>query len=116
MFSATFCNTAENFSKDQNGESNHNTAQAPKTRRDKSFMSTLYMPAPSIDVIQAEIQHYLHEGPEPKGTKPLTYWATHQNQYPLLLSTMAHFFLAIPATSASSKCVFSKGCHIVSWK
>ncbi|KNZ47242.1 uncharacterized protein VP01_657g10 [Puccinia sorghi] len=69
-------------------------------RKNKSFFkSALYRPAPSINGIPVKIQHYLRKDPEPKGTKPLAYWAAHQNQFPLL-STMAHIFLVILGTSA----------------
>ncbi|KNZ47033.1 hypothetical protein VP01_6737g1 [Puccinia sorghi] len=57
-----FCNTAESFANNQNGKkSNHHSPQPPETRNKKSFFTL----APSIEGIQAEIQHHLHVGPEP---------------------------------------------------
>ncbi|KNZ60750.1 hypothetical protein VP01_1505g4 [Puccinia sorghi] len=77
--------------------------------------STSSDPKPKRIGIQDEINQYLSEEIETERFKVLDYWASQQKSIPNL-SVMAHHYLSIPATSASSKQVFSKGLWIVSWQ
>ncbi|KNZ47846.1 uncharacterized protein VP01_609g9 [Puccinia sorghi] len=63
--------------------------------------------------VHAELSLYLKEELEPEGTNKLKYWFVRQKKLPTL-SKMARIYLAIPATSAASERVFSKGRGIVS--
>jgi hypothetical protein len=65
--------------------------------------------------VEVEIRTYFKEDTKPKGTNVLAYWAGCQKKFPIL-SKMAQTFLAIPATSAASEQVFSKGRQIISWQ
>ncbi|KNZ57828.1 uncharacterized protein VP01_2062g2 [Puccinia sorghi] len=64
------------------------------------------------DKIKGEILRYLKDDVEPDGTNILLYWKNQKSKYPVL-SKMARCFLCIPATSAASERVFSKGHHII---
>ena len=75
----------------------------------------MYQPDPVIEGVQKEIATYLQEGIETKSVQVLHYWASRQNSLPTL-ALMARRYLCIPATSASSERVFSKGRRIVSWQ
>ncbi|KNZ45276.1 uncharacterized protein VP01_8306g2, partial [Puccinia sorghi] len=65
--------------------------------------------------VHAELSLYLKEELEPEGTNILKYWFVRKNKLPTL-SKMVQIYLAIPATSAASECVLSKGQRIVSWQ
>ncbi|KNZ58517.1 uncharacterized protein VP01_1916g4 [Puccinia sorghi] len=65
--------------------------------------------------IQSEIKQYLKEDIKSAEIKLMPYWATQQKTLPNL-ALIAHRYLCIPATSASSERVFSKGHHIISWQ
>ncbi|KNZ62864.1 uncharacterized protein VP01_1213g1 [Puccinia sorghi] len=58
---------------------------------------------------------YLKEDLEPEGHNLLKYWSIRQSKFPTL-SIIAHIYLGIPATSAASKCLFSKGIQIIYWQ
>ena len=90
-------------------------ARKTSSKTPELFSSELYEPMTVLDLVSAEINQYLKEDPEPQDTQPLGYWATRQTIYPIL-SQMARHFLSIPATSAASERVFSKGRRIVSWQ
>jgi hypothetical protein len=72
------------------------------------FSSEFYEATTPTDTIEGEIKKYLNEDPEPHNTQILTYWRNRQDSFPVL-ARMARCYLAIPATSASSERVFSKG-------
>ncbi|POW04657.1 hypothetical protein PSHT_11141 [Puccinia striiformis] len=68
-----------------------------------------------VAVLEAEIDCYLKEDLKPEKTDAPSYWAVQQKNYPVL-SKMARRFLAVPATSAASERVSSRGRQIVSWQ
>jgi hypothetical protein len=68
-----------------------------------------------LNSVEAKISQYLKEEPEQEGTSILQYWFTRRKKFPTL-AKMARIFLAIPATSAASERVFSKGRRIVLWQ
>jgi len=94
------------------------TSTAAGSKRPSFFSSELYethdLPE-QPDLIQAEITQYLKEDLDLEGTDILMYWSKGRKSYPML-SEIARMFLSIPATSASSKRVFSKGRRIISWQ
>ena len=102
-----------------NSDSNKKQPNEPQpvgSERKNFFSSALYKPAPTnSNGIQGKIRQYLHEDVELNGVKILPYWASRQATFPKLCM-MAHCYLAIPATSASSERVFSKGRRILSWQ
>ncbi|KNZ54891.1 uncharacterized protein VP01_2822g4, partial [Puccinia sorghi] len=91
---------------------------ASASRKPSFFLSELYdtndMPN-EPNSVQSEISQYLKEDLQPEGTNIIRYWSSSCKTYPTL-SELAHMYLLIPATSASSECVFSKGFQIISWQ
>ncbi|KNZ49385.1 hypothetical protein VP01_504g3 [Puccinia sorghi] len=76
------------------------------------FFLQWYEPAPvNFNGIQAKIKCYLSEDVKLEGAKMLPYLSSCQTTFPKL-ALMACHYLSIPATSASSERVFSKGCPI----
>ena len=94
---------------------NQETTPVPVEKARSIFASALYQPAPEIDGIQAEIKRYLNEDIKSEGIKILQYWASRKRSFPQL-AQMARCYLSIPATSASSERVFSKGRRVLSWQ
>lgn len=114
----TFREAARQFQpKDTTTQPTSSTSQTSSriAKKPSFFSSELYEPVAVLDTVEAEIDRYLKEDLEPEGTDALRYWAVRQKNYPVL-SKMARRFLAVPATSAASERVFSKGRRIVSWQ
>uniref|UniRef100_H2ZWK5 HAT C-terminal dimerisation domain-containing protein n=1 Tax=Latimeria chalumnae TaxID=7897 RepID=H2ZWK5_LATCH len=59
-----------------------------------------------ISCVQKKLMQYFSEKPSSRDTDPLTWWKTNQERLPHL-SKLARGFLAIPATSTPSECLFS---------
>ncbi|PLW30911.1 hypothetical protein PCANC_20329 [Puccinia coronata f. sp. avenae] len=124
--SVTFHKMADKF-KDQNNKNNQPTptgstsqsSAAPAMTENPNTISSEIRDAPNepekLDTVKAEIRQYLTEAPEKDGTDILNYWFTRRARFPTL-AKMARTFLAIPATSAASERVFSKGRRIISWQ
>ncbi|MBW0464945.1 hypothetical protein O181_004660 [Austropuccinia psidii MF-1] len=64
---------------------------------------------------EKELQWYFAEPPEPKDTDILIFWKSQGKLFPTL-ALMGHNYLAIPATSAPSECVFSGGRKILTYQ
>ncbi|KAH9448923.1 hypothetical protein Pst134EA_033173 [Puccinia striiformis f. sp. tritici] len=114
----TFKDTAEEFyknlTKDKQKEPDQQ-APPPVPKAKNFFALALYQPPPEMNGIQEEIDRYLKEDIEPEGIEVLSYWAHRQKTLPNL-AMMVRQYLSIPATSAASKRVFSKGRRVVSWQ
>ncbi|PLW35605.1 hypothetical protein PCANC_19056 [Puccinia coronata f. sp. avenae] len=80
----------------------------PKKSCQNNFRLSLRKPVAPVDGIKTEITKYLKDDPEDEDLNFLSYWVGRQKTYPML-AQMAQKFLAIPATSAASERVFSKG-------
>jgi hypothetical protein len=100
-------------SSQQDTAANHPTSSS--SSKQQLFFSSVRQPAPTLRGVQAKISEYLSEQIEPDGAQALTYWATRQYKFPIL-AQMARRYLAIPATSAASERVFSKGRRVLSWQ
>jgi hypothetical protein len=115
----TFCEVANEFKIEKSTPnptpSTTTSVSSSKQKPTSLFLAELYEPISVLDTIEAEVDRYLKEDLEPEKTDILQYWANRQNTFPTL-SAMARRYLAVPATSAASKRVFSKGQQIVSWK
>jgi hypothetical protein len=59
------------------------------------------------DRLSKELDSYLAEPNEEETSNPLSWWCSHQSQYPSV-AAVAKVYLAIPATSVPSERVFSK--------
>ncbi|MBW0484099.1 hypothetical protein O181_023814 [Austropuccinia psidii MF-1] len=68
-----------------------------------------------VTKLENELQQFLAEPLEPKDTNILKFWKSRHAIFPTLY-TMAHKYLAIPASSDPSKRVFSGGCKILTLK
>ncbi|CAG8797167.1 3203_t:CDS:2, partial [Gigaspora margarita] len=62
-----------------------------------------------------ELNHYLKSSPEPSTTNVLEWWKIHKNRYPTL-AIMVWNYLAILATSAPIKRIFSESGNIITPK
>ena len=62
---------------------------------------------------ESELEQYLSDPAIPLQTDPLVWWRAHELQYPIM-SRLARKFLSIPATSVSSKRLFSAAGQVVS--
>jgi hypothetical protein len=67
------------------------------------------------DESQFEYNRWFRQPPVPRETDPIIYWKAKQYDFPIL-AAMARDYLAIPATSAPSECVFSTGGDIITKK
>ncbi|PLW09422.1 hypothetical protein PCANC_17622 [Puccinia coronata f. sp. avenae] len=95
-----------------------NQSAAPNNNNPNFFLSEIWDPpekTKKLNSVEAKISQYRKEEPEQEGTSILQYWFTRRKKFPTL-AKMARIFLAIPATSAASERVFSKGRRIVSWQ
>ena len=63
--------------------------------------------------MQQELNTYFAERPPPAETEPLCWWKTNAPCYPCV-SIIARKFLCIPATSVTSKQIFSAAGYVVS--
>ena len=78
------------------------------------FDDELFCVVEKSNELEDEIARYLQQDVEPKETKILAYWLCRQQTFPSL-ARMARCYLGVPATSAPSERVFSKGRHITTW-
>lgn len=79
------------------------------------FSLDLYHHTSQAERIQVEITLQFRGEPKPEGFKLLHHWASFQKSMPFM-AQMAWVYLTVPATSAASKQIFSKGCWIASWQ
>jgi hypothetical protein len=77
--------------------------------------SKLYSSAPAIPETETELERYLQQERSPRDTEIYAFWRAKQYDYPII-ARIAKDYLAIPATSAPSECVFSQGGDIVTKK
>lgn len=77
------------------------------------FVTRVDPPKSYLDKVQlVELSSYKSENSIPMSSDPLLWWKEHQCSYPIL-SNIAKYFLAIPATSVASERVFSAAGDIV---
>ncbi|MBW0544249.1 hypothetical protein O181_083964 [Austropuccinia psidii MF-1] len=68
-----------------------------------------------VTTLESKLQQFLAEPLEPKDTNTHEFWKSRHAIFPTLY-TMAHKYLAIPASSAPSKKVFSGGRKILTYQ
>ncbi|PLW28478.1 hypothetical protein PCANC_23118 [Puccinia coronata f. sp. avenae] len=111
---ATFHQVAKTF-----GEDITPAAPTPEIEESSSkgnlFQRRIFSTTKEVDSLDDEIKTYLREETEKSKKDILCYWKGRQDSFPTL-AKMARCFLAIPATSAPSERVFSKGQSILSWE
>jgi hypothetical protein len=92
---------------------------APETRPDDDgdelLDAELYQTGPLDLDTETELTRYLKLPAMPRETNIYQYWKAKQYDFPII-SRIAKDFLAIPATSAPSECVFSIGSDVVTKK
>lgn len=76
------------------------------------FVTKIEGAKPANHRLELEIMSYRAESTVPLGCDPLSWWRERKYSYPIL-SNMAQYFLAIPATSVASERVFSTAGDIV---
>ncbi|KAG0139846.1 hypothetical protein CROQUDRAFT_54142, partial [Cronartium quercuum f. sp. fusiforme G11] len=115
-----FCKKAKNFEIDLNAKSSspdpsisfHSNSL---NMQPKSLEKEIFGDQQEVQELEAEIRSYLLEPAENKESDILLFWKSRSGSLPSL-SKMAQCYLAIPATSAPSERVFSKGRRISSWQ
>jgi hypothetical protein len=68
-----------------------------------------------VSDVEAEYTKWMKQQPAKRETDILKYWASKEYEFPTI-ARMAKDHLAIPATSAASKCVFSVSGDIITKK
>ena len=81
---------------------------------DHDSESDLFKPRGITDV-ETEYAKWMRQQPIKRDTDILRYWASKEYEFPII-ARIARDHLAIPATSAASKCVFSVGGNIITKK
>ncbi|KAH9441799.1 hypothetical protein Pst134EA_032289 [Puccinia striiformis f. sp. tritici] len=115
----TFKDTGEelykNLTKDKQKEPDQQVP--PPVPKAKNFLPWHCInPLPEMNGIQEEIDRYLKEDIEPEGIEVLSPIGHTVRKTLPNLAMMVRQYLSIPATSAASKRVFSKGRRVVSLK
>ncbi|KNZ58613.1 uncharacterized protein VP01_1896g2 [Puccinia sorghi] len=95
-------------------QTNNQHQKKPKNPSLNQFDDALFCVVEKSNELEERIARYLQQDVEPKETKILAYWFCRQQTFPMLAS-MEQCFLGVPATSAPSERVFSKGRHITTW-
>jgi len=90
------------------------TTQDPKDD-DELSDAELYRSAPAVPETETELERYLGQERLPRDIDIYQYWKAKQFDYPII-ARIARDYLAIPATSAPSECVFSQGSDVVTKK
>jgi hypothetical protein len=89
--------------------------EASKEELSDDELYSIERPGYIQDESQSEYNRWFRQPPVPRETDPITYWKAKQYDFPIL-AAMARDYLAIPATSAPSECVFSTGGDIITKK
>jgi hypothetical protein len=89
-------------------------AQNAKSEEELSD-AKLYRNAPAIPETETELEQYLSQERVPREVDIYQFWKSKQYDFPII-ACIARDFLAIPATSAPSECVFSQGGDILTKK
>jgi hypothetical protein len=87
----------------------------PDDDEDELLDAELYQTGPLDLDTETELTRYLKLPAMPRETDIYQYWKAKQYDFPII-SRIAKDFLAIPATSAPSECVFSIGSDVVTKK
>jgi len=94
------------------GSTSTQISSSPKKRKNHITHSIYNRKKKPVTSAEVELEDYLAQPTVNMQIKPLKWWKDDEELFPNL-SKMARNYLAIPGTSASSKCLFSSGHQLI---
>jgi hAT family C-terminal dimerisation region len=94
------------------GSTSTQISSSPKKRKNHITHSIYNRKKKAVTSAEVELEDYLAQPTANMQIKPLKWWKDDEELFPNL-SKMGRNYLAIPGTSASSKCLFSSGRQLI---